>query len=581
MNPLKETAKLNRDIINQISAELGVPEEKVPRLVELLSEALKPQLGEFVGRRSFLGSMAGLGAATLAMGIASAKTKITGDNVVIDDQWYLKAPMPFSALVGIDGSKVIAYDWKGKVISEGVAGVDDASVIQSAVNISGKIVLVGSFVISNSISLVSDLHLVILPETTIKAADGYQFNLFHTDGGIENIIIEGGGKFDGNWVNTTDAVNDSLQNMIYFGNANGNCKNVKIKDLIFLDAKGIGVWGVEGLEISGVKATMSSNIYYPIHLHSASNVIIENNTIDCGGVAQHGIGLWSTINYMRVANNYIKNASQYEIHIRYTGTSNQLYTDKSVISMNHVIATTIGINVKTDSTAHLIISENIVEGGSKGINVVGKAIIESNRLLANGYGIFTTGSDFIITGNYIENSTTYGIYLYPANNSIIAFNRIINPTYYGIRLRDSTGSVLLGNKIVGGTIHLYAYGSSDCIVVFNELSSISGITDSLIRHNKGYSTVKTKASNYSATWADGLILVDASTGAITITLPDPTKYPGEAITVKKIDASANAVTVSPYGTETIDGGASYSLSSQNQFITLISDGTNWYVVASG
>jgi hypothetical protein len=84
------------------------------------------------------------------------------------------------------------------------------------------------------------------------------------------------------------------------------------------------------------------------------------------------------------------------------------------------------------------------------------------------------------------------------------------------------------------------------------------------------------SSNYTAVDADTL-LVDASSGAITITLPEVTL--AARIIVKKTDSSINAVTVATPGSETIDGSASLTLSSQNEAYSLISDGENWYTTS--
>lgn len=69
-------------------------------------------------------------------------------------------------------------------------------------------------------------------------------------------------------------------------------------------------------------------------------------------------------------------------------------------------------------------------------------------------------------------------------------------------------------------------------------------------------------------------LANATGGAFTVTTP-ATRL-GTRCTVKKTDSSGNAVTVSP-SSGTIDGSASYSLSSQYQKVALQSDGTNWFI----
>jgi len=90
----------------------------------------------------------------------------------------------------------------------------------------------------------------------------------------------------------------------------------------------------------------------------------------------------------------------------------------------------------------------------------------------------------------------------------------------------------------------------------------------------GYNVV-TKTANYIASDRD-CVLADASTAALTITLPSPTA--NAEVIVKKIDATANTVTISPAATETIDGATSLVLDTQYEAYHLISDGTNWFIV---
>lgn len=74
---------------------------------------------------------------------------------------------------------------------------------------------------------------------------------------------------------------------------------------------------------------------------------------------------------------------------------------------------------------------------------------------------------------------------------------------------------------------------------------------------------------------NGLILVDASSDARTVTLPAPKV--GMMIRVIKVDSSLNAVTISP-PSGTISGAESKSLALQWSSYTIESDGTNYYVV---
>jgi len=86
--------------------------------------------------------------------------------------------------------------------------------------------------------------------------------------------------------------------------------------------------------------------------------------------------------------------------------------------------------------------------------------------------------------------------------------------------------------------------------------------------------VITKTADYTPA-NDAVILCDASAGAFTVSLPTASGIKGKAYFIKKVDASANAVTVDPYGTETIDGAATVSLAAQYDSVFIVSDGANW------
>ncbi len=93
-------------------------------------------------------------------------------------------------------------------------------------------------------------------------------------------------------------------------------------------------------------------------------------------------------------------------------------------------------------------------------------------------------------------------------------------------------------------------------------------------------TVTTKTVSYTATISDSVLLGDASGGAFTFTLPTAVGIAGREYVFKKIDSSANAVTIDGDGTETIDGATTYDLTSQYQFIRIVSDGANWLIIGS-
>jgi hypothetical protein len=73
------------------------------------------------------------------------------------------------------------------------------------------------------------------------------------------------------------------------------------------------------------------------------------------------------------------------------------------------------------------------------------------------------------------------------------------------------------------------------------------------------------------------VLVDATSGNLTITLPLAADANERRYCIKKIDASGNTVTLDGNGAELIDGAANYVLSVQYQSVTVHSNGTAWWV----
>jgi hypothetical protein len=85
-------------------------------------------------------------------------------------------------------------------------------------------------------------------------------------------------------------------------------------------------------------------------------------------------------------------------------------------------------------------------------------------------------------------------------------------------------------------------------------------------------------SPYTQLATDWLVLCDASGGAITVNLLTAVAADAREITIKKTDSSANAVTVDPNGTETIEGETDGTITLEGESWTLRSDGANWRLV---
>jgi hypothetical protein len=75
-----------------------------------------------------------------------------------------------------------------------------------------------------------------------------------------------------------------------------------------------------------------------------------------------------------------------------------------------------------------------------------------------------------------------------------------------------------------------------------------------------------------------VVLTNNGVFPITITLPSAVGIAGRLYTIKR--TSTAGATISPSGGQTIDGAALYSLAAQWKYVSLVSDGANWVIVAN-
>ena len=97
---------------------------------------------------------------------------------------------------------------------------------------------------------------------------------------------------------------------------------------------------------------------------------------------------------------------------------------------------------------------------------------------------------------------------------------------------------------------------------------------------KGKQIVKRRSvsSATSVTDTDYIIGVDTSSAAVTVTIPSGQVSAGRVIIINDEGGSAgtNNITVATGGSETVDGSATGTISSNNGTLALYSDGSNWY-----
>lgn len=189
-------------------------------------------------------------------------------------------------------------------------------------------------------------------------------------------------------------------------------------------------------------------------------------------------------------------------------------------------------------------------------------IVDSNGVhVGDGSGIFLT-DDFVHVG------AGNGIIV---NDDDVAVNPgsgiVVNTNGVNVDIAGQTATTtpddqdkILIHRTDDGNLYHIEY--SNFVAGLGTTKSIEEITAS-------------KASSYA--YKD-VTLGNAGSSSLTATLPPAADYTGKVLTFKKIDSTGNTVSIAGSGSQTIDGGSSKSLYYNYESISIISNGTNWYII---
>ena len=137
----------------------------------------------------------------------------------------------------------------------------------------------------------------------------------------------------------------------------------------------------------------------------------------------------------------------------------------------------------------------------------------------------------------------------------------------------NTAISLQNSNLANSTITL----GNATLTLGSTTSSVGNLTLTNVTANGVSQAYVAKTAAYTATATDGTIAGNASTGAFSVTLPTSVGITGKVFTIKKVDSTANAVTVATTSSQTIDGATTRALSIQYDAITVQSDGANWII----
>lgn len=118
-------------------------------------------------------------------------------------------------------------------------------------------------------------------------------------------------------------------------------------------------------------------------------------------------------------------------------------------------------------------------------------------------------------------------------------------------------------------------------------TTAGGIPNSTLQVNGSLATAVSSISAAGAiNTSSNLVLATGSATTFTITLPSTLNITGRIYTIKNITAGTTVTLSGTPTTQTIDGASSYSLVSTSspavllKFVTVQTDGTNWYIIAN-
>lgn len=202
-------------------------------------------------------------------------------------------------------------------------------------------------------------------------------------------------------------------------------------------------------------------------------------------------------------------------------------------------------------------------------NVIEKRLIDISAL-ENGVQRISDGTNNTVgpdvTFATTTNNTDFGITV-DGTTKTVSFNL---PDASGVSGSEARGAVSTGAQSFAGAKSFADDVNIGATTAGNSTLQVTGSMSLTIK------TVNT--NGYAITDKDNTILVDASATALTVNLPAAVQ--GRIYTIKKIGNGGidKEVTIAPNGSAQVEGGTNYTIYNDWTFVTLQSDGTNWYII---
>lgn len=263
---------------------------------------------------------------------------------------------------------------------------------------------------------------------------------------------------------------------------------------------------------------------------------------------------------------------------------------ENLISISQLGSWLAGTNITTSGDGRLS-----VNGGFSSFDITGDTGTET---VDDGETVTFVGSAGLDVAVTATNTVTYTVDISEYSTAAVAISdSFMMLDSDGTTEQRSTvqqlGTYLAGDNITNTSGVLSVADSDIEAAIFTAANFVDGTTidftvsagvsvtaeviDNTITELKRSRSVVTDSTTSTLASTDDVSLVDATSGAVTITLTGVSTS-GKRLTIKKTDSTANAVTIQRDGLATIDGALTKILYSQYESITIISDGSKWHII---